>query len=148
MSTDHDVRITVLEPADARTFLAGQHVGRLAFTLHDRVDIEPIHYVNEGDWLFGRTTRGTKLAKLLHQPWCAMEADLIHGLFDWTSVVAKGVFYILDPDDRTNDRYARAEELLRQLVPGSLTAQDPAPRRTTVFGIFVHELTGRTATPH
>ena len=31
--------------------LAVSHVGRLAYTFHDRVDIEPIHYVYADGWI-------------------------------------------------------------------------------------------------
>ena len=44
-----------LEADESRTLLARHRVGRIAYALHDRVDIEPVHYVYDGDWLFGRT---------------------------------------------------------------------------------------------
>jgi len=125
--------------------LARNQVGRIAFTLHDRVDIEPIGYVQDGDWLFGRTSVGTKLATLLHHPWCAFEIDTVRGMFDWDSVVVKGTFYILDPEEGSPDTYGRAHTLLRELVPGTFSAHDPTPHRDILFGIFMHELTGRSA---
>jgi len=36
---------------------------------------------------------------------------------------------------------------LRELVPGTFTVDDPAPERDIVFGIFIREITGRTARP-
>lgn len=130
---------------ESRALLTTENVGRLAFTLHDRVDIQPINYVSDGDWIFGRTSKGTKLSTLLHHPWCAFEADVVSGLFDWSSVVVRGIFCLLDPEIGSADTYRRAEQLLRALVPGTFTASDPAPHRDIVFGIFIHELTGRTA---
>ena len=38
-------------------------------------------------------------------------------------------------------------ELLRQLVPESLTEHDPVPRRQTIFRIAVQEVSGRAAIP-
>ena len=128
-------------------FLAKGNVGRIAFTLHDRVDIAPVHYVTDGQWIFGRTSTGTKLGTLLHNPWCAFETDDARGLFEWTSVVVKGTFSLLDPEGGSPDTYARAERLLEQLVGGTFTEHDPAPHRNIVFGIFVRDLTGRTASP-
>jgi nitroimidazol reductase NimA-like FMN-containing flavoprotein (pyridoxamine 5'-phosphate oxidase superfamily) len=136
-----------LTRAESNQLLANNHVGRLAFALHDRVDIEPIHYVSDGDWIFGRTSEGAKLATLLHHPWCAFETDEVRGLFDWSSVVAKGTFYLLDPESGSTDTYQRAERLLGALVPGTFSAQDPAPNRDLVFGIYIHEITGRSAEP-
>ena len=130
---------------ESRALLAAQHVGRLAFTLRDRVDIEPINYVSDGEWIFGRTSHGAKLSTLLHHPWCAFEADEVRGLFDWSSVVVKGTFYLLDPEIGSPDTYRRAEKMLRTLVPGTFGAKDPAPHRDIVFGIYIHEITGRSA---
>jgi uncharacterized protein len=136
-----------LSAEDARDLLARNHVGRIAFTLHDRVDIEPIGYVCDGDWIFGRTSKGTKLGTLLHHPWCAFEADEARSMFDWSSVVVKGTFYLLDPEIGSPDTYQRAESLLRELVPGTFERHDPTPQRDIVFGIFIHEISGRQARP-
>jgi nitroimidazol reductase NimA-like FMN-containing flavoprotein (pyridoxamine 5'-phosphate oxidase superfamily) len=136
-----------LSDAEARAILARHHVGRIAYTFRDRVDIEPIHYAADGDWIYGRTSIGTKLATLAHHPWCAFEVDEVRGLFDWESVVAKGTFYLLDPEVASPDASARALTLLRELVPGTLSAHDPAPHRTVLFRIHVNELTGRAAHP-
>jgi uncharacterized protein len=132
---------------ESRALLASQSVGRLAFTLHDRVDIEPISYVAEGDWIFGRTSKGAKLSTLLHHPWCAFETDEVRGLFDWSSVVVKGSFRLLDPEIGSPDTYRRAEQLLRDQVAGTFAENDPTPHRDIVFGIYIHEIRGRTARP-
>lgn len=42
---------------------------------------------------------------------------------------------------------AAGVELLRSLVPATLTAEDPAPHRQVLFRIAVQEVTGREATP-
>ena len=136
-----------LTTKESHLLLASQHVGRLAFTQHDRVDIEPINYVTDGEWIFGRTSNGTKLSTLLHHPWCAFETDEVRDLFDWSSVVVKGTFYLLDPEIGSPDTYRRAEKLLRVLVPGTFSEQDPAPHRDIVFGIFIREIIGRAARP-
>ena len=134
-----------LDAAECRALLARHRVGRIAYSLHDRVDIEPVHYVSDGDWLFGRTSMGTKLSTLAHHPWCAFEVDEVHALFDWTSVVLKGSFHLLDPEGGSPDAYRRARELLTQLVPETFSPDDPVPHRTILFGIFVQEMTGRAA---
>jgi hypothetical protein len=130
---------------ESRALLTSKHVGRLAFALQNRVDIEPISYASDGEWIFGRTSSGTKLASLLHRPWCAFETDEVHDLFDWSSVVVKGTFYLLDPEVASTDTYTRAERLLTKLVPGTFTAHDPVPFRDIIFGIYAHEITGRSA---
>jgi len=143
MSTATKPTIRELTQDESRALLVRNHIGRLAFTLRDRVDIEPLGYVSDGEWIFGRTSNGAKLATLLHHPWCAFEADEVHSLFDWSSVVVKGTFYILDPETGSPDTYVRAERLLRELVPGTFEHHDPTPHRDIVFGIFVNEISGR-----
>ena len=133
-----------LTPAESHAFLVRQHVGRIAYSVQDRVDIEPISFVADGEWIFGRTGHGAKLSRLAHHPWCAFEVDEVHNVFDWTSVVVKGSFYLLDPETGA-DTYLRALSLLRDMVPQTFLAGDPTPQRSMLFGIYVNEITGRSA---
>jgi nitroimidazol reductase NimA-like FMN-containing flavoprotein (pyridoxamine 5'-phosphate oxidase superfamily) len=138
---------TELREQDARALLARNHVGRLAFSFRDRVDIQPIHYVYDNNWLIGRTGVGSKLVKLAHHPWCAFEVDEVHGLFHWDSVVVHGSFTLLDPKLGSSDLYTRAVERLQQFIPGTFTDDDPAPERVIPFAVHVDELRGRSARP-
>jgi nitroimidazol reductase NimA-like FMN-containing flavoprotein (pyridoxamine 5'-phosphate oxidase superfamily) len=137
--------IRELTQAESRALLARHHVGRVAFSFHDRVDIQPIHYVLDDRWLYGRTSLGTKLETLAHHPWCAFEVDEVRGLFDWDSVVVKGHVELLDPELASPDACTRGLELMRALVPGTFTDRDPAPHRAALFRIAIDELTGRSA---
>ncbi|HUF26011.1 MAG TPA: pyridoxamine 5'-phosphate oxidase family protein [Gemmatimonadaceae bacterium] len=141
----HLPQYLTLSNVEARAVLARHHVGRIAYVADGHVDIEPIHFVADGEWLYGRTSIGTKLATLVHHPRCALEVDEIRGLFDWTSVVVKGTFHLLDPQTGSPDVHDRALALLGRLVPGMLTGRDPAPHRVVVFGIRVEQVTGRAA---
>lgn len=145
MATTPEPNFRHLTLEESHALLASNNVGRIAFSIHDRVDIQPINYVSDGDWIFGRTSEGTKLATLLHHPWCAFEVDEVRGLFDWSSVVVKGTFSVLNPKVGSLHTYQLANSLLSRLVPGSFSAGDPAPHRNVVFGIFAHEVSGRTA---
>jgi nitroimidazol reductase NimA-like FMN-containing flavoprotein (pyridoxamine 5'-phosphate oxidase superfamily) len=140
-------RFSALSDQDARALLARNHIGRLAFTFRDRVDIQPIHYVYDEPWLLGRTSLGSKLMKLAHHPWCAFEVDEVHGPFHWDSVVVHGSFTMLDPKVGSVDLYARAIERLHRLVPAAFTDDDPAPERVIPFAIHIDELHGRSARP-
>jgi nitroimidazol reductase NimA-like FMN-containing flavoprotein (pyridoxamine 5'-phosphate oxidase superfamily) len=137
-----------LTRSQCEELLARHHVGRIAFSFHDRVDIEPLHYVFADGWLYGRTSTGTKLSMLEHHPWVAFEVDEYEGVFDWRSVVVKGTFYLIDTDEESpadDPALARGVALLRSLVPETLTAGDPVPFRRIVFRIHLDEVTGRTA---
>ncbi len=139
--------IRELRREESEQILTSNHVGRIAFAFHDRVDIQPIHYVFDNGWIYGRTSQGTKLATVLHHPWVAFEVDEVEGLFHWRSVVVKGTFYLLEPDTpmQQDQGFGRGVELLRTLLAETLTADDPTPFRHSVFRIHLDEVTGREA---
>ena len=140
-------RFRDLAREECEEILLRNNVGRLAFTLHDRVDIEPLHYVFDGGWIYGRTSSGAKLATIAHHRWVAFEVDEVKSLFDWRSVVVKGSFYLLEPDTpiHRDQGFNRGVELLRSVLAETLTADDPVPFRTSVFRIHLDEVRGREA---
>ena len=138
-----------LSLAESRALLRRTHVGRMAFSFHNRVDIVPIHYVYSGDWLYGRTSLGPKLITLRHSQWVGFEVDEVEALFEWKSVVVHGGLYLLEADGPPTERAARrrAIKLLRSLVPGTLRDSDPVPFRDIIFRIYAEEISGRAAEP-
>ena len=146
-ATEHSPHFDELSERSARALLARNRVGRLAFAYKNRVDIQPIHYVYDDDYLFGRTAVGSKLVTLAHHPWCAFEVDEVHGLFEWVSVVVHGSFTMLDPKVGSSSLYDRALDLLQRLIPGALTSRDPVPERAILFAIHIDEIRGRSARP-
>ena len=136
-----------LADEECRALLARHIVGRIAYSFHDRVDIQPIHYQVSGAWLYGRTSRGGKFMSLAHNPWCAFEVDEVRGLFDWESVVVKGHLELLDPELASKDAYEEGLRLMQALVPGTFTDHDPAPHRLILFRVRMSEISGRAARP-
>ena len=136
-----------LTTAECLALLARHDVGRIAYSLHGRVGLEPINYAYEDGWLYGRTSYGTKLETLLHHPWVAFEVDEAEGTFDWRSVVVTGTFYRVTAEGSVaqRDSWQRAIRLLGEIVPGTMTPNDPVPFRDIVFHIHVDEITGRAA---
>lgn len=120
-------------------------VGRVAFCFHDRVNIEPIHYVYADGWLFARTSRGEKMQTIEHMPWVAFEVDEIEDIFTWKSVVVQGTIYRMEQDGGPIETSLRERgiKLLQRIVPETGTGKDPVAFRTLVFGIHVNSLTGR-----
>ena len=137
-----------LDRREAEALLRRNHIGRLAFTFRDRVDVEPIHYVYVGEWLYGRTSTGTKLTTLQHHPWVAFEVDEIESSVEWRSVVVHGTVYFLSPNggDREREAYDTAVEHLRTFYPEALTAMDLVPSRNVVFRIHIDDMVGRSST--
>jgi hypothetical protein len=141
-------RITEMTLEACRALLKRHHVGRMAYCLHDRVDIAPIHYVYADEWLFARTSHGHKMATLAHAPWVAFEVDEIDDVFDWHSVVVHGTVHTMEREGSPGDadHWARGIQLLREIVPETGTTDDPVPFRELVFGIFLDTVTGRVST--
>jgi nitroimidazol reductase NimA-like FMN-containing flavoprotein (pyridoxamine 5'-phosphate oxidase superfamily) len=137
-----------LTPDECLAILARNDVGRIAFGFEGRIDLQPIHYVNDEGRIFGRTSEGEKLATLRHSPWVAFEVDERQGTFDWRSVVVHGTFYVLPEDGSPETRRTRtrALELLRHVVPGTGTPRDPVAFRDVVFEIAIDTMRGREAT--
>jgi nitroimidazol reductase NimA-like FMN-containing flavoprotein (pyridoxamine 5'-phosphate oxidase superfamily) len=143
-------RIRALSREECEQILARNHVGRIAYAWKNRVDIEPLHYVFDGEWLYGRTSRGTKLMVTGEQWWpVAFEVDEVEGLFQWRSVVVHGGFYAIPQDGPEWEKAARTKgvELLRTLLPETLTADDPVPHRKVLFRVSLLEVSGWQATP-
>lgn len=138
---------SVLDTAQCHALLASQHVGRIAFTFRDRVDIEPVHYVFRDGWIWGRTQHGTKVNILAHHPWVAFEVDHVEALFTWRSVVVRGRVEFPDPQgsQQEQDRYAAGVDAFRSLVPEAFTDADPTPDRDLIFMLPTDELEGRAA---
>jgi uncharacterized protein len=148
MNTPPRPRFRDMEATEVRDLLARNHVGRLAYSFHDRVDIEPIHYVCHEDWLYGRTAAGTKLDQLERNRWVAFQVDEVEDLYEWRSVVVHGAFYQLSPEGAPWEREAweSAIQSIRSLIPAAFTAADPTPFRNVVFRVAVQNASGRAAT--
>jgi uncharacterized protein len=142
-----DVVIRDLSRDEVEETLNRNRVGRVAFSFHDRVDIQPIHYIYERGWLYGRTSEGEKIFTLKHNQWIAFEIDEVNDLFDWRSVVIHGSFWIIHPQGspRAEELWAKAAKLVAQIVPGALTENDPVSFRHTLFRIAVGDAQGREA---
>jgi nitroimidazol reductase NimA-like FMN-containing flavoprotein (pyridoxamine 5'-phosphate oxidase superfamily) len=132
---------------EVEAMLLRNRVGRLAFSLHDRVDVQPIHYIYERGWLYGRTSEGEKITALEHNQWVAFEVDEVTDLFDWRSIVLHGSFWIMHPrgSPRAQELWTKAAELVSKIVPGALTDTDPVAFRQTLFRIAVSDVRGREA---
>lgn len=141
------IAIRTLTSEECQALLSRHHVGRLAYAYKQRVDIEPLHYVADGEWLYLRTGRGTKVSMLEHQPWVALEVDEIRDLFDWESVVVHGSVQVLNPltGGETDARWQHAVATFRRLVPTAFAAGDPTPQRDVMLRVHMSHVEGRAA---
>ena len=137
-----------LDRRECEEVLSRNQLGRIAFSFHDRVDIEPIHFVHSGEWIYIRTAPGAKIMTVAHNRWIAFEVDEGEGVLDWRSVVVRGSAYLLDPEGTKQEKQAHAEavELLRTVIPATFQAGDPVAFRSLVLRIHIDEMSGRAAT--
>jgi nitroimidazol reductase NimA-like FMN-containing flavoprotein (pyridoxamine 5'-phosphate oxidase superfamily) len=144
---DSDLTFTTLDRAACVALLQAHHVGRMAFSFRDRVDIEPLHYVFDDGWIYGRTRDGAKMHMLSHNPWVAFEVDDVSALFEWSSVVVHGRIEFPDPLHREadTDRHAKAIDAFRTLVADAFRNNDPTPDRDIVWALPLHSVEGRMA---
>jgi nitroimidazol reductase NimA-like FMN-containing flavoprotein (pyridoxamine 5'-phosphate oxidase superfamily)/osmotically-inducible protein OsmY len=139
--------IEVLSVPKSEDFLAQSTVGRLAFSVHGRVNVVPVHFVYEKGWIYGRTAPGGKLLEILRNRRVAFEVDEHAALFDWHSVVVHGTFYIIEHNEENAAIFDHAVDLLRKMLPATFTGSDPVPFRSHLFRINAAEITGRAASP-
>ena len=139
--------IRKLSREECDVILARNHIGRIAFSYRDKVDIEPLSYVFVNGWIYARTSPGSKLRTLAHNRWVAFETDEMRGMFDWDSVIVKGALYRLYEKGSQPDVYTAAVVALRTLMPLALGADDPMPERKEIFRIHADRVTGRSARP-
>ncbi len=138
-------RVEELDDAGMDALLQRQRIGRLAYTDGRRVEIRPLGYVREGEWIFGRMEAGGKVEALRHLPWVAFQVDDIGSPWAWESVLLHGPLHFL-PEGEGGPEGARvrthALRALEKGIPGFGTAADPGGHRTLLFGILPQERRG------
>ncbi len=140
-----------LSEDESRQVLSRNHVGRVANSFHDRLDIELVQYVYSEGWIYGRTTREGTSSAVAHNPWVAFEVDESTGLFDWCSVVVKGTFERLEPAESGIPDLATAHGMdqLRALISDARVIASLPPSASVQshreFRLFVGEISGRGA---
>ena len=148
MSRTREPTFRDLDDHEAKELLARNRVGRIAYSFHDHVDIEPISYVFGDGAIYMRTAPGSKLETLAHSPWVAFEVDEVNGPFDWESVVAHGTVYVLQDagSDVARETYRIALGHIRELIPTALSPRDPTPTRQVILKLHLSSVRGRAAT--
>ena len=147
MTTTQRPMFRDLDAAETRELLARNHVGRIAYSFHNRVDIEPISYVYADDTIYMRTAPGSKLVTLAHAPWVAFEVDEVRGPFDWQSAVVHGTVYLVPQSGSraVEEAYRDAVQRLRAVIPDAFSDDDPTPDRYIVLKLHIDTYTGREA---
>lgn len=137
-----------LDRGEIQAILARNQVGRMVYPRGARLEVEPVQYLYDGGWLYGRATRSAFPVSSDEGWWpAAFEVDEIESPLDWRTVIVHGGFYTLldDGTEWERNERARAIEHLRRLTPAAFTDDDPTPALDVVFRIAVQEVSGRAA---
>lgn len=143
-------RIRALSPTQSEFILRRNCVGRLSFVSDGRPELLPVHYVFARGTIYVRTSFGAKCAAWEQQPHVVMGVDESDGLFDWRSVLVRGVVRILTPHGTEVERGAfwDAVVALQALQSQVFTERDPTPQRRVIVAISPVEISGREASTH
>jgi nitroimidazol reductase NimA-like FMN-containing flavoprotein (pyridoxamine 5'-phosphate oxidase superfamily) len=138
------VQVTPMDRPAAEALLQRHHVGRLAFSFHDRVTIRLVNYAFADGWIYARMAESDGVATVRHNEWVALEAGEVHGIYDWCTVTVNGSVHFLNdggapPPSSSADRHAYDEAVrqIQRVVPAVFTADDPVPTRAHLYRIHV-----------
>jgi hypothetical protein len=136
-----------LSADEAKQILARNHIGRVAFSFQDSIDIELLQYTYSDGMIRGRASRADLIRAAASKPWVAFEVDEARELFDWCSVVVKGTLELVGSATGSDaDPTGRAEQSPPQASDGLVNAALPAPPLTyRDFRLNVVGITARGA---
>ena len=86
------------------SILTSQAVGRLACTDGMQPYIVPVTYTYDGQYIYGQTNEGTKLAMLRKNPNVCFEVDMMTDMRNWQSVIVFGTFEELKNEEAKQAR--------------------------------------------
>ena len=134
-----------LDRSDIERVLRRNGVGRIAYVLEQRVDVEPIHFAFVGGWIYGRTAHGARLRTVQHDGPVTFHVDEIDGVFAWRSIVAHGSVAVLplDPSPQEREQWEEGLAALQRLGPAGIPSDDELGYRGTAFRIRLDEVSGR-----
>ncbi|MBB5396905.1 MULTISPECIES: pyridoxamine 5'-phosphate oxidase family protein [unclassified Mucilaginibacter] len=90
-----------LNDAEIEHLLKEQVVGRVACQSKGEIYLVPINYVYRDGYIYGHSGEGKKIRMMRDNPHVCFEIDDIQNVFQWKSVIAKGVYEeITDVDEK------------------------------------------------
>jgi nitroimidazol reductase NimA-like FMN-containing flavoprotein (pyridoxamine 5'-phosphate oxidase superfamily) len=81
-----------LNTQEIQNILLSQVVGRLACTDKKQPYIVPVTYAYDGEYIYGQSNEGLKLAILRKNPIICFEVDVMTDMANWRSVIVSGNF--------------------------------------------------------
>ncbi|MBC8110630.1 MAG: pyridoxamine 5'-phosphate oxidase family protein [Verrucomicrobia bacterium] len=90
-----------LNEEEIEQMLHSQVVGRIGCYAEGRVYVVPITYAYDGQYVYGYTLEGQKIAMMRQNPTICFEIDQFENMFNWKSVIMQGIFEELSGEDQS-----------------------------------------------
>jgi nitroimidazol reductase NimA-like FMN-containing flavoprotein (pyridoxamine 5'-phosphate oxidase superfamily) len=90
-----------LNDTQIEKLLEEQVIGRIACQANEEIYLVPINYVYRDGCIYSHSGEGKKIRMMRENPKVCFEADDIRSVFQWQSVIAKGIYEeITDIDEK------------------------------------------------
>lgn len=142
-----------LSDAETERLLKEQVVGRIACQSKGDIYLVPINYVYRDGYVYGHSGEGKKIRLMRENPQVCFEIDEIRSVFQWKSVIAKGVYEELTDVD---EKQQAMQGIIHRIMPlvtnpqghpsHGITEKDSDVGTTVeliVYRIRLEEITGR-----
>ncbi|HTZ48761.1 MAG TPA: pyridoxamine 5'-phosphate oxidase family protein [Verrucomicrobiae bacterium] len=143
-----------MTPEDCRKTLQRENFGRLACANGNQPYIVPIYFAHKGEYLYGFSSLGQKIAWMRGNPNVCIQTDTISSGDEWSSVIVTGRYEELPDIAEWPEDVLEAYELIRnramwwQPSYASAVLRDTSQPPTPVhYRIHVGQITGRRAFP-
>jgi len=143
-----------MTPEDCRKMLQRENFGRLACVSGNRPYVVPIYFACQGEYLYGFTSLGQKIAWMRANPSVCVQMDAVTSGDHWLSVIVTGSYEELPDIAEWQEEILDAYELLHkralwwQPSYASAVLRDSSRPPTPVhYRIHVEQVTGRCAFP-
>jgi uncharacterized protein len=144
-----------MTPEDCRKMLQHENFGRLACASGNQPYIVPIYFTCKGEYLYGFSSLGQKIAWMRANPSVCVQMDAVTSGDQWLSVIVTGCYEELPDIAEWQEEVLDAYESIRmralwwQPSYASAVLRDSSQPPTPVhYRIHIDQVTGRRAFPN
>jgi|SRR4030095_1079144 len=111
-----------LNDQEINNLLFEQNVGRIACYADGQLYLVPITYVFDSNFIIGHTNEGTKVRLMRKNPEVCFEVDRMDDIFNWQSVIVRGLY-----EELKGDEAAKAFQLIYQRLEDLMSTKGSHP---------------------
>lgn len=146
-----------LTESECKEFLKNEIVGRIGCNTDGKAYVVPVNYLFDGENIIAHSQEGKKIEMMRKNPNVCFEADNMHSLQNWKSVIAWGTYKeITDDTEKWNALHDFVNRMMYFKIsetahPPEMTPGRQHPRsgkiKTVVYKIALQKITGRYEKP-